>query len=159
MDWVQIALIPIVGGIVGLGVWYIQSAIESIRRERERLHDERRKIYADLLEPYMRMIGGTTKPSDKDRATKQITSFEYRRAFFEVAMMGSDDVVTSFNEMMQYFFKTSDEGAVAQPADFIGLFGGFLLAIRRDLDQADTQLSEADMLRMMIKDIDKFSTA
>lgn len=158
MDWIQIALIPIVGGIVGFGVWYMQSAIESIRRERERLHDERRKIYADLLEPYMRMIGGTTKPSDKDRAMRQITSFEYRRAFFEVAMMGSDEVVTSLNEMMQYFFKTSDEGGTAQPVDFIGLFGGFLLAIRRDLGQADTQLSEVDMLRMMIKDIDKFAT-
>ena len=153
MDWVSQGAIT-VG--VGLFVWYLTSRVEAVRREREKLQDERRKIYAQVLEPYIRVFAGSTNPSETKRALKQIGSFEYRRASFELAMTGSDDVVRTLNEMMQYFYRADGEGKSINPGEMVQYWGRVLLAIRRDLGNKKTKLSEIDMLRMQIKDIDKY---
>ena len=49
MNLVELALVPILGGIVGFAVWYLQSNLESVRREKENIQNERRKIYEDVL--------------------------------------------------------------------------------------------------------------
>ncbi len=39
--WIDFLVTPLVGALVGFGVWYFQSRLEALRREQERLHDDR----------------------------------------------------------------------------------------------------------------------
>ncbi len=155
MDWVAQGAITVGVGVV---VWYLTSRVESIRREKESLQDERRKIYSQVLEPYIRIFAGAKKPTETKKAISSITSFEYRRASFELTMIGSDDVVRALNEMMQFSYRMGDGGSSASPEDLLRYWGGLLLAIRRDLGNKGTKLSEVDMFRSQIKDIDQFTS-
>lgn len=149
----------IVAVLVGVAVWFITSRIESIRRETERLQDERRKIYMHILEPVIRITAGSNNPSETQTALTQVTSFEYRKAFFELNMTGSDEVVLAVNSFMQYIYGLDAEGQSVVPRDLVAIWGGLILAIRRDLVSKKTKLKEIDMLRSMIKDIDTVANA
>ena len=64
IDWIDFLVTPLVGALVGFGVWYFQSRFEALRRERERLHDDRRKVYTDVLEPFVRIFAGIKNPKN-----------------------------------------------------------------------------------------------
>ena len=145
----------IVSGIVGVGVWYFQHNVESIRRERERLQESRRKIYLDLLSPFISLLSNTDDSGEKKEAMSKIISTEYRRTVYEIGLFGSDDVVLSFNEILQYFFKLERSGESAEAGVVMKHWGSLLLAIRRDLGAKGTKLVDKDMLRSHIKDIDE----
>lgn len=146
---------PIAGGIVGFAVWYLQSRIDKIGRAQERLHDERRKIYSDVLEPFIRVFTGIKKPHEMDKAMKQVVSYEYRKAAIEFNFVGSDKVVMAFNDLMQHIYSTADEEE-RDASRLMLLWGQLLLAIRRSLGERRTGLSAVDMLRGQISDIDAF---
>ena len=152
MNWIVQAIIPIG---VGIAVWYLTSTLESIRRETEKLQDERRKIYMQVLDPYIRILTGINNPSEIKKALNQIKSFDYRRVSYELNMMGSDDVVRAMNSLMQHIYSLEREGTSGKPEDMLVYWGGVLLAIRRDLGNNKTGLTEVDMLRGQIKDIDQ----
>lgn len=156
MDWIVQAIITIG---VGIAVWYLTSTLEAIRREKEKLQDERRKIYIQVLEPFIRILTGIKNPSETKKALNQIKSFEYRRVSYELNMMGSDDVVQALNELMQCIYSIEQGDASAKPEDMLVHWGRVLLAIRRDLSNKETSLTEVDMLRGQIKDIDQFIKA
>ena len=136
----------------GFIVWFFQSRIEATRREREKLQDAQRKIYTDILSPYIRIF--TSGQDQGVKALSQITSFEYRKVVFELNLMGSDDVVKAMNELMQYIYKTTQANTQLVPKDLFGRWGELLLAIRRDLGNKNTNLKPIDMLKSQIKDID-----
>ena len=155
MDWINFLLTPVVAAIVGLAVWFVQSRVELVRRERDKLHDERRKIYSDVLDPYIRAFSGIKDPQTQAEILQKITSHEYRKTSFEFALLASDDVVKAFNQMMQYFFTAEAEGGAADPIEMLKRWGGFLLEIRKNIGDPRTGLSEIDMLRGHITDIDR----
>ena len=157
-DWQEVLAVPIMAGVVGLIVWFFQSRIETIKRETERLQDERRKVYIQVFDPYIRILVGSKNPSETKRALNQVTSFDYRRAAFELNLMGSDDVVRALNEFMQYSYGIDGDRAPANPEVMLRLWGHVLLAIRKDLGNKRTKLEEIDMLKGHIKDIDKVIT-
>ena len=152
MDWMTQGAIAIG---VGLIVWFLTSRVEAIRREKEKLQDERRKIYMQILDPFIRVFAGVKNPSETQKALKQIISYENRRAFFELNMLGSDDVVRAVNNYMQYIYKKGDDDSPGNPQEILVHWGGLLLAIRKDLGNKRTKLKEADMLRALITDIDR----
>lgn len=151
----NLVLVP----IVGLAVWFVRSHIEGIKRATEELQDQRRKIYIDILKPYIQTFAGIKDPSQTKKALRTLTSFEYRLRSFELNMIGSDEVVRAVNNMMQFFYSLEKEDTTAQPADLLRYWGGVLLAIRRDLGNRRTKLKEVDMLRSQIKDIDTVTGA
>lgn len=156
--FITLFLSPVIGAAVGFAVWYFQSRIEQLRRAQERLHDDRRKIYSGVLDPYVRLFSGLKDSNEMQKAMKQLLSFEYRRNAFEFSLIGSDDVVRAFNGMMQYVF-LFDEGQGGTPPDpkkMMQLWGAFLLEIRRSVGDSKTTLTERDMLRGYIKQIDKY---
>ena len=155
MDWLTQGAIAIGVGFV---VWYLTSRVEAIRREKEKLQDERRKIYMQILEPSIRIFAGTKNPSETRKALSQVTTYEYRKAFFELNMLGSDDVVRAVNGFMQYIYGMEDSKVSSKPQDLLVHWGGLLIAIRRDLGNKRTRLKEVDMLRALIKDVDKAIT-
>lgn len=158
MAWTDFVVTPLVGAIVGFAVWYFQSRIDEIRRAREGLNDDRRKVYADLLEPFVRIFAGVKNPKENQKALQQLLSVDYKRTAFEFSLIGSDDVVKSFNNMMQHLYSTDpSEGGTPDPGGLLRLWGEFLLEIRKDVGDPKTKLTSTDMLRGQIRDIDKLT--
>lgn len=152
--WVELAAAPILGGIVGFGVWFIQSRIDRLRREQEKLHDERRKVYSEVLEPFIRIFAGIKEPQIQQQAIKHMQSLDYKRTAFMFTLLGDDNVVHSFNKLMTHVY--SLESAESNDKDrsmILVLWGDFLLEIRRNVGNRNTSLTAIDMLRSQIKDI------
>ena len=151
MDW-------LVQGTVGIGVaitvWFLTTRVEAIRRERGKLQDDRRKAYMEILEPMIRMLTGVKNPSETQKALKQVVSFEYRKACFELNLVGSDDVVHSVNSFMQGIYRMGDAWKSSDTPELLELWAEILIAIRRDLGNKKTKLKGVDMLKSMIRDID-----
>jgi hypothetical protein len=79
MDWTSFFCSTIFGALVGFAVCYVQSRIDALRRAQERLHDDRRKVYSDVLEPFIRLFSGVKNPTEMHKALEQMLSFEHRR--------------------------------------------------------------------------------
>lgn len=147
-------LVPVVAGVVGLLVWYVQSRVEAIRRANESLQDTRRQLYMGVLEPYIKVLAGVTNPKVTAAALKQMGSYEYKRTAVEFSLIGSDSVVRSFNDMMQFIYQS---GPDEQSTEVLHLWGGLLLEIRRSLGDPKSALTDKDMLRSFITDIDEIA--
>ena len=146
MEWIQMVS-------VGVAVWFLTSRGTAIRREKLKLQAERKKIYIQILEPYVRALAGAKNQEEAEEGWKLVKSFKYRKAAFELNMIGSDAVVEAFNEFMQYFFQL-DDPANADPGEVMLRWTRVLLAIRRDLGNRWTRLKEEDMLKSSIVDIE-----
>ena len=145
-------VVPAILGVGGLFGWAIKSRTEELRAAQERLAGERRKLYAALLDPYVKVFASTKDPALVKDAEKQLISVDYRRTALEVVLIGDDNVVDAYNVLMQHFFK---QGASAEDTfKPMRLYGVLLLAIRKSLGNAATKLDEYDMLTHMITDID-----
>ena len=156
IDWMDFLATPLIGALVGFGVWYFQSRLEALRREQERLHDDRRKVYADVLEPFVRIFVGIKNPKENQKALEHMLSLEYKRTAFQFSLIGADDVVRSFNDLMQYVYSFDpDAREKLDPSELMRRWGVFLLEIRRNVGDPKTKLTPADMLRSQITDIDK----
>lgn len=159
IDWINILVTPAVGAAVGFSVWYFQSRIDSLRRAQENLHDERRKIYAEVLDPFIRIFAGIKNPQETKKAMKQVASYDYRRTAFEFSLVGSDDVVRAFNNLMQYIYRGgTDDGTDIDATQLMRHWGAFLLEIRRNVGNSDTKWTEVDMLKGFITDVDRLLT-
>ena len=153
MNWLQVlgpSLLVIAGGIV---TWFLKSRVEELRATEEKLREERRKIYSQLLDPYVRLFSDL-KGQDTEHVIRTITSYEYRKTAFDLNLFGSDEVVRAYNALMQYSFQ-SEFARKQDPKELMRLWGGLLLETRRSLGNKGTRLQELDMLRAMIKDIDR----
>lgn len=151
MDWLYPVLV-VVGGIL---TWVVRSRFEEFREVERKLRDERRKIYSEILEPYVKLFAGISRgDGGANKITKQITSDEYRKAIFELGLIGSDEVVRAYNDLMQYFFKLGTTGTQDMRVT-VRLWGKLRLEIRKSLGNKKTKLNEIDMLRGEITDIDK----
>ncbi len=143
---------PLGGGVVA---WWAQSRIEQNRREAERLHSERAKLYLLILQPIADIFGN---PTDDQAAQimETMTSDAFRNAMFQVNLIGSDRAITAINKMYTYFYQR-DDNAPYDPKELVaGLntVGDTMLAIRKDLGNRKTKLEPLDMLRSRIKDLE-----
>jgi len=152
MNWLQVlgpSLLMVLGGII---TWFLKSRVEELRATEERLREERRKIYGQILDPYVRLFADL-KGQGTTQAIKKITSYEYRKTAFDLNLFGSDDVVRAYNALMKYTYEVESTGK-QDPKGMVRMWGSLLLEIRRSLGNKKTKLNELDMLRAMIKDID-----
>jgi len=70
-------------------------------------------------------------------------------------LVGSDEVISAYNELMRHAYRAEETGK-QNPEQMMRLWGSLLLEIRKSLGHKNTKLDEWDMLRGMIKNIDKF---
>jgi len=153
MEWLQIlgpTLLLVLGGII---TWFIKSKIEELRAIEEKLREERRSIYAQILDPYIRLFADL-RGRGPDEAFKRITSYDYRKTAFDLNLFGSDEVVRAYNNLMKHAYEAEATGN-QDPRKMMSLWGKLLLEIRKSLGNKKTKLNEFDMLRAMIKDIEK----
>ena len=155
MDW-QGLLTPVltaaIGAILaGIMTWFVQSRIEALRRETERLRDERKNIYMEILEPMIKALSGINNPDELESALDSLRSFEYRKVVFEFNFIGSDRVVQALNDLMQGIYSGPQS-----PTTLMSNLGTLMLTIRKDLGYKKTKLNAVDMLKSQITDISKF---
>lgn len=154
---VQFILTPTIAVLTGAAVWLFRSRLDALQRQADRLHSDRAKLYANILEPYILAFSNAATESEIEA---MYMSLDYRRTIFELNMVGSDRVVRAMNSFMQYFYSLERQGEspAKDPKVLMRLFGSVLLEIRKDLGNRRTKLNTIDMLRSQIKDIDRYLT-
>ncbi|WP_024333387.1 hypothetical protein [Desulfotignum balticum] len=153
--------------LTAVGWKYRQSMERKIKLE-EKLRDDRIEIYNKILEPFVILLmsdaawNSNPKNKNKDKniiATSQMLSLEYRQVSFKLSLMGSDEVVTSFNNLFQHFYNQSEEEQKARTKTnlkgMMVLLGTFLLEIRRSMGNESTKLDNWAMLEWFITDARK----
>lgn len=146
-------LVPLLMGLGGFIAWIIKSKVEELRAIEERLREQRRTVYAKLIEPYVQLFADP-KGAGKAKALQSIVSYDYRRNAFDLNLLGSDEVIRAYNALMMHVYE-ADRTGQRDPKELMPLFGTLLLELRKSLGNKRTQLAPIDMLRGMIKDIDQ----
>ena len=145
---------PILVVIGGLVSWFLKSRKEELQTIEERALERRIETYNQILHPIIVLFSSGASQKEKDKATDQIKTVEYRKAAFNLITFGSDEMVNSYNNMMQSFYKNE---AVTAPEKTMKKFATVILSIRKDIYNKNTKLNEWDMLKFMITDIEKFT--
>lgn len=153
MDILQNILPTILVVTTGLLTWFLKDKSEKLKYQREKLIEEKRTNYEKILEPIIRIFAGAKNEVEMNKANKQILSFDYKKTAFQLMLFGSDKVVYAYNNYLQYLYKNEAE---INPITSINLLGKVILEIRKDLGNDKTVLTEFDMLRFMITDIDHY---
>jgi hypothetical protein len=144
-------ILVIIGGIVS---WFLKSRKEELQTIEERALERRIDTYNKILDPIIVLFSSGASQKEKDKASLQITSVEYRKSAFNLITFGSDEMVNSYNNMMQSFYKNETETA---PELTLKKFAAVILSIRKDVYNKNTKLKDWDMLKFMITDIEKFT--
>lgn len=152
--------------LTAVGWKYRQSMERKIKIE-EKLRDDRIEIYNKILEPFVILLmsdaAWTSEPKNKNRdkntiATSQMLSLDYRKASFKLSLIGSDEVVVSFNDLFQYFYNHAEEGQTYSKSnlkEMMVLLGTFLLKIRKSMGNESTKLDNWAMLEWFMTDARK----
>jgi len=142
--------------------WTIRNRIERSYKLEEKLRDDRISVYNEILEPFIILLTkdeaftneeGYQDKSKAEVANEKIISLSYRQTAFKMALMGSDNVVRAYNDLMQFFFNQDPEQKTENVKEMIGRLGNLLLEIRKSVGNEKTSLDNFEMLEWLITDI------
>ena len=140
--------------VTGLFSWTIKNNIQQLNILKNNLREVRIEKYNQILKPIVLIYSNDEYAQEE--AIRLLKSYEYRKASFELNFWGSDNVIRSFNNLMQFIYKKNIEKDDSYNEQLLFLFGNFLLEIRKDFGNNKTELDAYDMLKSMITDIDDF---
>jgi|CXWL01.1.fsa_nt_gi hypothetical protein len=150
--------------------WKYRQSIERRIKLEEKLREDRIEIYNAILEPFIILLMSDAawqsdkknKGRDKNQiAVSQMLSLNYRKVSFKLSLIGSDDVVKSFNNLMQYFYNQSGDGQnpdMSKLREIMSLLGTFLLEIRRSMGNEATKIDNWGMLEWFLTDARKLKS-
>lgn len=150
--------------------WKYRQSIEHRIKLEEKLREDRIEIYNAILEPFIILLmtdaawESDKKNKGKDKkqiAVSQMLSLDYRKVSFKLSLIGSDDVVKSFNNLMQYFYNQSGDGQspdMNKLREMMSLLGTFLLEIRRSMGNEATKIDNWGMLEWFLTDARKLKS-
>lgn len=155
-------------GLTAIG-WRIRHDLERRSDLEAKLRDDRITAYNQILEPFIILLmtdaAWKSDPKNKGKNKEQLAmqtmlSLDYRRHAFKMSLVGGDDVVRAYNNLMQHVFHLTDDAGVEgapgpDPRALIGLLGAFLLEIRRSMGNEKTGLDKWDMLEWFLTDAKK----
>lgn len=149
--------------------WRLRKTVERKVELENQLREDRVAIYNDILEPFIIILmsdaawehNKQNKGKDKNEiATGKMLSLEYRKLAFKLSLVGSDQVVLAYNELMQFFYSQGDAPAAETGLKvMMELLGTFLLAIRRSMGNEFTKVTNWQMLEWFMKDVRKWREA
>jgi hypothetical protein len=156
---------PIMVAILsGIGL-KLKQRIERQNQLEDKLRDDRINTYNEILEPFILFLTSDAawesdpknrKKNKVDIATRKMLSLDYRKAGFKLSLVGSDEVVSAYNNLMQLFYQAGDnpshEVALGNLRTMMDLLGTFLLEIRRSMGNEHTELDNWEMLEWFLKD-------
>lgn len=151
----------LVAALGGIG-WLLKKRMERRLELENKLRDDRIEIYNEILEPFIVMFmsdaAWNQDPKNKNKnkldiSVKRAISLEYRKHAFRLALVGSDGVVTAYNNLMQSFFHADDKPIDEEKIkNMLSLMGQLLLEIRRSTGNEDTKIDRWGMLEWFITD-------
>lgn len=151
-------LSPLMIAIGGLISWFFKSKREDLLISEERTRDFKIKTYDTLLQPVIAAFSFTLNEKQKNKEIDKLHSLEYRKAVFNLTTFGSDQVVKSYNNLMQAFFNINSEDFSDDNSYSLVMLksvSDLMLNIRKDLYSKKTKLKHSEMLEFMITDINK----
>jgi hypothetical protein len=158
---------PVLLAIFSVIGWQLRRKVERRIELENQLREDRIAIYNDIIEPFVILLMADAawaqdkKNMGKNKgnvATQKMLSLEYRRRGFQMSLMGSDEVVRSYNELLQYFYDRAEEPSNPSSdvlVEMLELLGNFLLEIRRSMGNEDTKLEAWDMIEWWMADARK----
>ena len=150
--------------------WKYKSSIERKNELNNKLRDDRIEIYNSILEPFIIILlpdavwEADKKNKNKDKtdvAVGKMLTLDYRKQGFKLSLMGSDDVVKSYNNLMQYFYNAEDNKPSNNEHflhEMLSLLGTLLLEIRKSMGNEATSLDNWDMCEWWMKDARKIKS-
>lgn len=98
--WIEIAITSLLTVITACAIVFLKHYIEVSNRGKEDIWAARRKLYMDILDPYITIFAEFGKGSGgaEKKALNKITSLQYRKSVFEIKMIGSDNVIRAMND-------------------------------------------------------------
>jgi hypothetical protein len=148
--------------------WKYRQSMERRLKLEEKLRDDRIEIYNQILEPFILLLmTDVAWESDKrnkgknksEIAIAEMLSLSYRKTSFKLSLLGSDSVVTSFNDLMQHFYHESENTeseSEIKIKKMLSLLGAFLLEIRKSMGNEATKIDNWGMLEWFITDARKY---
>lgn len=162
--------------LTGIG-WQVRSRLERakelddqrterIRELEDKLRADRVAIYNALLEPFFVLFTTDAvfesdpkyKGKSKDALSiGRMLTVEYRKVGFQLALIGTDEVVRAYNDLMQFFYhqEESDLPLETKTAQWIALLGTLFLEIRKSMGNEHTSLGRGEMLEWFMTDAKK----
>lgn len=147
--------------------WKVRTSIERKIELENKLHDDRIKIYNQILEPFIIVLMSDVawqtdkkyKNLDKIQfATTKMLALDYRESSFRLALMAPDSLVKSYNNLMQHFFNSEEKSNNSNLEGYIvmvELLGKFLIEIRKSMGNESTKLEHWDMCEFWLSDARK----
>lgn len=144
--------------------WRIRTRIERQTALEDRLREDRIATYNAILKPFILLLttdaAWESDPKNKgknknDVALRMLLAVDYREQGFRMTLVGSDAVVKSYNNLMQYFYQRANRTPVTDERELrlmLELLGTFLLEIRRSMGNEASGLTNWDMLEWWMAD-------
>lgn len=153
-------LSPILITIGGIASWLIKSRREDLIATEERARESRKEVYKILMDPFVAALTSTASQSERQKRINRLTSIEYKQAAFNLITFGSDEMIRSFNKLMDFFYHNElDKGNKAETIELLRVFTDFLLSIRKDLNTNKTKLKRSESIEFMLTDIKDYREA
>ena len=160
----------------GIG-WLIQNRLENSQIKQEAqskriyeledlMREDRINTYNLLLEPFFLLFTSESafsldkKYKNKDKnelAIQRMLSVEYRQVGFKLSLVASDEVVRSYNNLMQFFYHNENDlrPIEEKTSQWIALMGTLLLEIRKSMGNETSKLNRWEMIEWFMADAQK----
>ena len=151
-NFVLAAVLAIIGAVSGFVGWWLKARNQELRAIEKMLREEQRKIYKEILDPYIGLFSDRNK--NVDEQVKKLTSHQYKSKAFEMFFFGSDEVIKAYNKLIQHGSRINPENAEPD-LTIVTDFGQLLLEVRKSLGNKKTKLNAKEMLGVIINDLSK----
>lgn len=138
-------ILTLVSGSIG---FIISKIIEDLKESKQRIYEQKRKYYNELIRPFRDLLKNSkTKSGKTELNNKQIA--DAMDTAFDNILYASDDVIEKYGRFRNN--STNEEKSGANNLfKTLKLFAELLLAMRKDLGNKYTTLDEVHILRMFI---------
>lgn len=138
-------ILTLISGAIG---FIISKFIEDIKESKQRIYEEKRKYYSELIRPFRDLLKNTkTKNGNNTLNNRQIS--DAMDTAFDNILYASDDVIAKYGRFRNNSINEEETGS-KDLYKTLKLFAELLLAMRKDLGNKYTSLDEVHILRMFI---------
>lgn len=163
-----LTVVTTIGAIITpLLLLWLGNRYKDLQESEQNLREERIELYYKILEPYMLLwesdevvLKGAKKgKKGADAALEIFFTREYQKLGFELTLIGTDDVVKAYNNLMQTFYNMGnleekpEKEKEQYTIELFSYIGRLFLAIRRSLGNKKTNLHPLEILEWKIKDM------
>lgn len=131
----------------GLG-FIIREQREKIKTARNQLSDKKYKLYHEIFSVFFDLIKGEKRLKNKGSTNTVSQLIDIKK---DMLIYAPDDIVKKFQEWNNYI--SNNEGDIKHAYIYLELF----VLIRKDMGQKKTEISESDILRLIMTTDSEFT--